>query len=104
LTDTEKQIRNNLRKRVDALIKSRNDFAHGIWATGHSEGDQTAWDRTLVMRDVASKEGLKIGNLPFTVDELEAMADEAIEVTGLLMTFSSSCVRPGHLGRACRKH
>jgi hypothetical protein len=51
LTDEEKQVRNKLRKRVDELVGRRNDIAHGVWAIGVSEGDQTAWDRTVLMRD-----------------------------------------------------
>jgi hypothetical protein len=48
------------------------------------------------MWDRVSKEGLDIGNLPFSVDELEALADEATAVARLVMVFSSACVPPGH--------
>jgi hypothetical protein len=56
-----------------------------------SEGDETEWDRTVLMRDKAAREGLKISNFERTVDELEALADEARDVAGLVMMFGSGC-------------
>jgi hypothetical protein len=47
------------------------------------------------MRDKSSsREGLKMGNLWLTVDELEELADEATEIAGLVMTFDFALTRP----------
>jgi hypothetical protein len=95
LDDGEKQIRKLLRGRVEDLTKRRNAISHGVWHMPvlHAGRDKAewVWDQPSFRYGRAGKDGISMSE-PVTVEEADALADEAHDLAPLLHRFAVACV------------
>jgi hypothetical protein len=97
LDESEKRIRKLLRGRVEHLTRRRNAISHGTWHMPvlHASRDKSewVWDQPHFWYGRAGKDGISMRD-PVTVEEAEALADEANDLARLLHRFAVACA-PG---------
>jgi hypothetical protein len=95
LDDEEKQVAIRLRTKVHDAIKDRNDFAHGDWHLGPIPGsEEPSFERT--------KPGRKAGawmKVVRPVHEIDAMAEEVVDLDGDVVEFGWLCLGMHPLAR-----
>ena len=82
-----KEIFGQITKRFRYLIVSRNDFVHGTWFIGWANETDIDFSEIRGTRLIPNKKGEAHRELPKSVEEIQALVEEAKQVNRLFMRF-----------------
>jgi len=82
------RILDNVIKRVEALIKQRNDIIHRTWFIGSASGQGEELYKVDSWKFKKTSEGAKYKPRKGSVDEFNTLSNEAEEISNIIMRIS----------------